>query len=213
MNKLVKQLIILVVALVIVGFGASLTMKAAVGIGAYDAAAMSVSKVLGIKVGTISMFENILCTILQILILRKGFKKAQLLQFGLAILVGASINFSYYILLNQLLLNSYVPRLLVLLCGYIIAAFAVGIIMAINVISTPLEGLCLAIAELFKINFGKVRQGADILLIVAVIILTFTFKLSLSIREGTIIGMLMFGPLLDKFIRILKPQLIKYEIL
>lgn len=213
MNKFVKQIIILAVCVMFIGFGASLTMKVSLGIGAYDAASMSISKALIVKVGSISMCVNIMCILLQLIVLKKEFKPLQFLQVGVAVLAGLAINFFLYNVLGGIPITNYVLRLILLLAGYTVCAVAVSVIMAINVVSMPLEGFCLALANRINMNFGKVRQYADIASICIVVILTLMFRTELTLREGTIIGMVIYGPMLDKFMNIFKPILIKYDLI
>ncbi|MHC1684683.1 MAG: YitT family protein [Clostridiaceae bacterium] len=213
MKKFIHQIIILAICVIITGFGASLTMKASLGIGAYDAAAMSVSQLLIIKVGTVAMCFNISCVLFQVLILRKEFKPIQFLQIGISILLGTVVNFFLYSILGQLAVSTYILRLILFILGIIICAFAVAIIMAINIVSMPLEGFCMAISNKININFGKIRQYADVVSIVIAVILTLVFGSSLTLREGTILGMIMFGPLLDKFMNLFKPVLNKYDLI
>lgn len=213
MKKFIHQIIVLAICVIITGFGASLTMKASLGIGAYDAAAMSVSQLLIIKVGTVAMCFNISCVLLQILVLKKEFKPLQFLQIGISILLGTVVNFFLYSILGQLSVSAYPARLMLFVAGIIICAFAVAIIMAINIVSMPLEGFCMAISNKLNINFGKIRQYADVISIAVAIAFTLLFGSALTLREGTILGMIMFGPLLDKFIKTFKPVLIKYDLI
>ena len=69
MKKIVKQIIFMAIGVIITGIGASLTVKAAVGVGAWDALSLSVSGVIGMKIGTFSMIMNISCVVLQLVML------------------------------------------------------------------------------------------------------------------------------------------------
>lgn len=213
MKKFIKQIIILAVFVVVIGFGASLTMKAAIGIGAYDAVSLSLSKVLHIKVGNIGMCINIICIVLQMALLKKEFKLLQLLQIGATILVGIAINFFFYNVFGEMVVSNYILKLILLVAGYTVSAIAVAVVMTINIVSMPLEGFCLVLANKFKLNFGRVRQVADIIFIIVVISVTLIFKTELTLREGTIIGMIIYGPMLHKFMSIIKPILIKFDVI
>lgn len=212
MKKFIKQIITLAAFVAVIGFGASLTMKAALGIGAYDALSMSLSKAFFIKVGTIGMCTNITCIIMQLIILKKKFKLMQFLQVGVSVLVGIAINFSFYNVLGGIAVSNYILKLILLVTGYVICAIAVAVVMTINLVSMPLEGFCLVLADKFKLNFGRVRQAADIIFIAIVIIITLIFKTEITLREGTIIGMLIYGPMLHKFMNIIKPILVKFDV-
>jgi uncharacterized membrane protein YczE len=213
MKKFIKQIIVLTLCVIITAFGATLTMKASLGVGAIDAAMLSISKILFIKVGTIAMLFNLTCIVLQMTFLKKEFKPLQLLQIGVAVLLGIVVNFFFYNIFAEFQVSSYVYRLIILLSGYVIISFVVSIIMSMNIVSMPLEGLCLVLSKKTSVNFGKLRQYVDVISICLVIILTLVLKVELTLREGTVLGMVIFGPMMDKFMRIIKPKLIKYDLI
>lgn len=213
MLKFIKQTLLLAIFVVIVGFGASLTMKADLGIGAYDAAAMSISRAILVKVGTVGMCINSMCIILQMIFLKKEFRPIQFLQIGVTILIGLTINFFLYNVLAGILIKQYFTRIIFLIIGYIICAFAASVIMTINIITLPLEGFCIVLSNKLNKNFGKIRQYADIVSIAVVVMVTIIFRTELTLREGTIIGMLIFGPMMNGFMNVIKPVLQRYDII
>lgn len=209
MKKTILSLLFISINIVITGIGASLGIKAAVGVGAWDALSQSISTVIGMKIGTFSMLLNISCVVLQLLMLGKRFKPIALLQVFVAILLGYVVNFMYYTIYANIIIDAYFINLILFVLSIFIIVIGVANIMAMNFISFPLEGACLVISDRFKINFGKVRQGADILSIVIALVVAITFQDTITVREGTVIGMLLFGPLLDRIMRFVKPRLIK----
>jgi len=209
MKKMILSLLFISINIVITGIGASLGIKAAVGVGAWDALSQSLSTVIGMKIGTFSMLLNISCVVLQLLMLGKRFKPIALLQVFVAILLGYVVNFMYYTIYANIVIEAYFINLILFVLSIFIIVIGVANIMAMNFISFPLEGACLVISDRFKINFGKVRQGADILSIVIALVVAITFQDTITVREGTVIGMLLFGPLLDRIMRFVKPRLIK----
>ena len=58
------------------------------------------------------------------------------------------------------------------------------------------EGTCYIISSRYGIDFAKLRLSADAACIIISLALTFAFGLTLKIREGTIAGMLVLGPLM-----------------
>ncbi len=209
MKKMILSLLFISINIVITGIGASLGIKAAVGVGAWDALSQSISTVIGMKIGTFSMLLNISCVVLQLLMLGKRFKPIALLQVFVAILLGYVVNFMYYTIYANIIINNYFVNLILFVLSIFIIVIGVANIMAMNFISFPLEGACLVISDRFKLNFGKVRQGADILSIIIALVVAISFKDTITVREGTVIGMLLFGPLLDRIMRFVKPRLIK----
>lgn len=209
MKKIVLSLLFISFNIVITGIGASLSIKAAVGVGAWDALSLSISTVIGMKIGTFSMLLNISCVLIQLLMLGKRFKPIAFLQVFIAILLGYVVNFMYYTIYPNIIIDAYFVNLILFVLSIVIIVIGVANIMAMNFISFPLEGACLVISDRYKLNFGKVRQGVDILSIIIAFVVSISFQNAITIREGTVIGMLMFGPLLVRIMRFVKPKLEK----
>lgn len=195
----IKRCAALIIGIVIVSFGTSLTIQAAIGVGAYDAMALSVSYITGIKVGTISMVANGTCILLQLLIEKRDFKLIQLLQIGLVLLQGAVVNFFVYTVFADWKIVHYITRIPVLAAGYITIAFGITVIMRSDIIRNPLEGVSQLIADKRGKPMGRLRQQWDIAFVLIALSLAFFSRTAFTIREGTILGMLLFGPFLDLF--------------
>lgn len=212
MNKNMKRYMLIVLGFVIVGTGCAFTLKANVGVGAWDALAKSTSDIIGVEVGTAGIVFNSCCILGQIFILRKKFRWVQLLQLPLSILLGFVINFVLYELLI-FPFDSLIGGIFMYICASTVCAFGVSIVMLLDEVTFALEGFCMALTQVIPVKFHVVRQAADVLSILAVVILTFVFQISWSIGIGTIIGMLTFGPTLGIFMKIFKPILKKYDLL
>lgn len=209
MKKMILTFLFISLNIVITGIGASLGIKAAVGVGAWDALSQSVSTVIGMKIGTFSMLLNISCVVVQLLMLGKRFKPIALLQVFVAILLGYVVNYMYYTIYANLVIDSYFINLGIYIVSVFIIVIGVANIMAMNFISFPLEGACIVISDRFKLNFGKVRQWADIISIVIALLVAFIFQDTITVGVGTVIGMLLFGPLLDRIMHFVRPRLEK----
>lgn len=195
----VRKYIILIVLIVLSGIGAAFSLKAAVGVGAWDAMTQSIAFLTDSKVGTVGIFLNCLCLIGQILILRKEFKSINLLQIPVSLILGLSVNYFLYNILNQFTITNYFINLLILVCSYLYLSIVVSAIMTLNLVTFSLEGFCMAIAQKTNQSFGKIRLIADLFSVTVVVIQTFFFSQPVTLREGTIISMVMFGPLLNYF--------------
>lgn len=212
MSKSIKRYLLVVIGFMIVGISAAFTLKASIGVGAWDSLAKTTSDILGIEVGTAGILFNAFCVLGQILILRKEFKIIQLLQIPLSILLGVIINFVLYDLL-VFQMDSFLIGIVMFICASTVCAFGVSIVMLLDEVTFALEGFCLAITRLVPVKFSVVRQAADVISIVAVCALVMYFNLSWPIGLGTIIGMLTFGPTLGIFMKIFKPVLKKAGVL
>lgn len=200
----IKKLIYFIILVICISLGITLTMKANIGVDAWDALAQSGSDISSIPVGTVMMLLNFGCVFIQIILLKKEFKFKHVLQIPLSILIGYLVNYFYYDLFHNLVVRNYLARVLLLLCGYAINAFVVAGIMKLDVVTFALEGACKVISDKYHVSFPKFRQLIDILSIAIVIILSFTFNINLYVREGTVIGMLTFGPMIGVFTKCLE---------
>lgn len=212
MSKTIKRYILVVIGFIIVGTGCAFTLKANIGVGAWDALAKSTSDLTGLEVGTAGMIFNSCCVLGQILILRKEFRVIQLLQIPLSVLLGIVINFVLY----QLLIfpfDSFIGGMIMYICASTVSAFGVSIVMLLDEVTFALEGFCMAITKIIPIKFSVSRQAADVISIIVIVIMKFVFHLPWSIGVGTIIGMLTFGPTLGIFMKIFKPVLKRQGVL
>lgn len=193
-----KKIITLVIGVLIISLGASLAIKGAIGLSAWDAMGLTTSNITKIKVGTMTIFFNGSCILIQMLIERKKFRPIELFQFLNVFLIGVFINMYLYTIFAHWEITAYPLRFLTTVVGFAVCAFGVTIVLESRFIRNPLEGVCVLVAERSKkITMGRFRQLLDILFIVVTLILTYVFHTELTLREGTVVCMIIFGPLLD----------------
>jgi uncharacterized protein len=201
----VKKSLFTAFFIMIAATGVAFGLKAAVGVGAWDAFSQATSMVTGIKVGTFSMMMNLSCVLVQLVILKKDFKLLSFLQIFMAILLGIFVNLVFYEVLANITIDSYLINMLIYIVSLIIIIMAVALIMSINFLSFPLEAACMAVASKTKLKFGTIRQLVDVFAIIGALIIAVSFQNPIPVREGTVIGMLMFGPMIAWFIPRFQP--------
>lgn len=212
-KKIGLSYIILTILIIITSMAVAILLKADVGVGAWDALVVSLSRLTKIKIGTMGIILNFSCILGQIFILKKKFKKISFLQIPISILLGVVINFFFYTIFKNVVFNNYIIRIIVCALMTTFVASAVGGIVVLGIATFPTEGLCLAIYEKTKISFAKLRQWMDILSVLFSILLTLVFSLEWSIREGTIINMIIFAPTMGKVMPILEKLFIKWGVI
>ena len=62
-------------------------------------------------------------------------------------------------------------------------------------------------------KFHVLRQGVDVVSILLVIIIVIITDVPLAVREGTIIGMFLFGPMMGIFMKLQKPVFKKFGLI
>ena len=196
MKKKVVKYSLLALLIILAAFSQTLSMKADIGVCAcWDSVSMNVYQITGIKVGTFSIVGNLASVAIQLLILKKEFPPVKFLQIPVAILFGIVTNAVYYhVLVFEI--HSYFVRMLLWALSYIGLALFIGALTIMDIITMPVEGTCYIISSRYGIDFAKLRLSADAACIIISLALTFAFGLTLKIREGTIAGMLVLGPLM-----------------
>lgn len=176
----------------------TLSLKANVGVCAcWDAVSMNIYELFGIKVGTVSIILNCSCVLIQFLLLRKDFSLLKLLQVPLALLSGTVVNLMYYKVFT-FDIHSYIARIFLLILSYGGLAIFVGALTIMDIITMPPEAVCYTINKKYGVPFSRLRTSIDILCITVSLALSLFFDLSLKIREGTLIGLFLLGPLMGK---------------
>ncbi len=140
----------------------------------------------------------------QILILRKDFKLIQLLQVPLSFVFGYFTDFGMWCV-SFIPANSYIIRLILVICGIIILGFGISLSVIANVIMNSGEAFVKAVSDKSKQNFSNVKIGFDVLCVILSIILSLLFFSGniVGTREGTIISAFLTGIVVKFFTRIL----------
>ena len=192
-----KKLGFTVIGIVLIYGAVAFAMKAGLGIMPVDAAIASIAAVLGVKVGTISILFHGSFFLGQIAMERKNFRKIEFFQVLYITLGGTVLNFFLYTVLKNVTFTFYPIRLLVTLGAFMTAAFGCTLVNETRLMRTPMEGCIQLLADRIGAVNGKLRQKIDIGLVIISLALTLIFGTAWTLREGTIIAALIFGPAMD----------------
>ena len=128
---------------------------------------------------------------------RKNFRKIEFFQVLYITLGGTVLNFFLYTVLKNVTFTFYPIRLLVTLGAFMTAAFGCTLVNETHLMRTPMEGCIQLIADRIGAVNGKLRQKIDIGLVIISLALTLIFGTAWTLREGTVIAALIFGPAMD----------------
>lgn len=192
-----KKILFTILGIIIIYADVAFAIKAGIGVMPVDAAINTIAAVLGIKVGTFSMVFHGSFFLGQILIEKKDFRKTEFLQILYITLGGTVLNFFLYTILKDITFTFYPVRLLVAVAAFFLSAFGCTLVLETHLMRTPMEGCIQLIAERIGTPMGKLRQKIDIALVLLSVVLTLIFGTEWTLREGTVIAALMFGPAMD----------------
>ena len=194
---MVKKLAFTLIGIVLVYASVAFAIKAGIGVLPVDAAIATIAAVINVKVGTFSMLFHGSFFIGQILIEKKNFRKMELLQILYVTLGGTILNFFLYTVLANVSFTLYPIRLIVSIISFLVGAFGCVLVLETHLMRTPMEGCIQLIADRIGTTMGKLRQKIDIVLVIISVALTLIFGTDWTLREGTIIAALIFGPAMD----------------
>lgn len=197
MKNLTKKISLTILGILLVYSAVAFALKAAIGVLPVDAAITSVATLIGMKVGTFSMLFHGSFFVGQILIEKKNFRKTELLQLLYITLGGSVLNFFLYVVLKNVTFTAYPLRLIVCILSFVVSSFGCSLVLETHLMRTPMEGCIQLIADRIGTTQGKLRQKIDIALVIISVAITLLFGVEWTLREGTIIAMLIFGPLFD----------------
>ena len=192
-----KKILRTILGILLVYSSVAFAIKAGIGVLPVDAAITSIALLIGMKVGTFSMLFHGSFFLGQIAIEGRNFRKTELLQILYITLGGSVLNFFLYTVLRNVSFSFYPLRLLVCILAFAVSAFGCTMVLETRLMRTPMEGCIQMIADRIGTTMGKLRQKIDIVLVLISVAISLIFGIEWTLREGTIIAALMFGPMMD----------------
>ena len=194
---MLKKIARTILGILLVYSAVAFAIKAAIGVLPVDAAITSIATLIGMKVGTFSMLFHGSFFLGQIAIEKKNFRKTELLQLLYITLGGSVLNFFLYTVLKDVTFSFYPVRLIVCVLAFAVSAFGCTLVLETHLMRTPMEGCIQLLAERMGTTMGKLRQKIDIVLVIVSVAISLIFGVEWTLREGTIIAALIFGPMMD----------------
>lgn len=188
------------------GLGISLVTFAELGTTAITTPPYVLSLLIPISFGMLTMLFNILCVLIQIILMGKDFPKTQYMQLLVGPVLGLAIDFWYY-LISSISKPHYIMQLSMVLIGCAIIAISIVLQLKAQVVNSPAEGVVKTIAMKTKKDFSRVKVFFDIGLVLLAAIISFVgFGAIYGIREGTVISAFLTGPLVKVFQKLSNSQ-------
>lgn len=196
-STILKKYLTLLLAVFLTAMGIGLAIKSSVGLAAFDAFNQSISNTTGIRVGTVVMFVQTFFVLIQLFVLRKDATWNIFLQIPLVILLGQFINLFVDTIFGGLVLENYLLRMVIFILAQVLISFAISTLLVVDMVAMPIENLSSILSQRLPFRLGEIRRTIDILLVISAFAISYFTSTELTIREGTVVGALIFGPLMD----------------
>lgn len=173
--------------------GISLGIISNIGVSSYNSMNLSLAYVNNIKIGTVTIFFNITFLLIYMILTKFTQKYKYLIQALSVFMFGTLINYFTYGVLDGITNLRYIERVLLFSGGTVLSGLSIGMIIYYNIITFPLESLCIKISEMSKISFIKLRYSVDIISILVSVSVSMINELPIYVREGTVISMILLS--------------------
>ena len=194
---MIKKIARTILGILLVYGAVAFALKAGIGVLPVDAAITSIALLIGMKVGTFSMLFHGSFFVGQIIMEGRNFKKTEYLQLLYLTLGGYVLNFFLYTVLKDVTFTFYPLRVFICIAAFAVASFGCMLVLETHLMRTPMEGCIQLLADRMGTTMGKLRQKIDIVLVIISVAISLVFGVEWTLREGTIIAMVIFGPMLD----------------
>lgn len=208
---LIKRVLLYSLGLLFMAFGVSFSIKSNLGISPVNSIPYVLSLVTLIDQGLITTLVFSVYILMQIVLLKKDFKKINFLQIISASAFGYFVSFSNSIFGRIPYPEIYALKLIFLVVSISFIAIGLLFYLSADIVPQPPEGLILAISNKFSLEFSKVKVLFDSsAVLIACLISLIYFKDIRGIREGTIISAILIGKLLGILSKYFKKSIVKF---
>ena len=189
----IKLYLFLALGMVIMAFGVAFAIEAALGTSPISSLPYVVNLLSPLSVGTATIAMHCCFILIQILILRKQFQPAQLMQLPVAFFFGYLTDFAIWVV-EKISCEGYLMQWVFCAIGIVLVAVGVSFEVTAHVVVLAGEGVVLAVCRVCPIKFGTMKVIFDVSLVVLAAALSLIFLHRLEgIREGTVAAALLVG--------------------
>jgi len=186
--RVFRRVLFFIVGIFILTLGVSLTIKAELGAGAWDALSVGESKTFGLSVGKWVIINGIILLFVNALLQKRRPEWLAIITFTL---IGQFIDFWLYFVLEDVSFSSYLIRFCILIIGMLLLALGVATYLQPKFPTNPIDNLMISLHMRFGISIGVAKTIGEVFAFVL------AFLLHGSIGVGTIIITLFIGPIIQ----------------
>ncbi|MFD2445073.1 YitT family protein [Bacillus sp. CGMCC 1.16607] len=179
-----------IIGIVILSFGASLTIKANIGAGAWDALNVGLSRITGFTIGTFVIVIGIILMFVNAFLLKR---RPDFLALFTIFFIGTLIDFWMIVILSGLEPSTFIVKALILMVGLLIIGFGVAIYLQPKFPLNPLDNFMMAISKRLGVNLVVAKTLGELLALVLALVVKG------PIGIGTLIVTIGIGPSIQLF--------------
>ena len=178
------------IGLLILSFGATLTIKANLGAGPWDALNVGLSQLIGLTIGSWIVIIGILLIFINAYLMRK---KPELLSLFTVFILGFFVDFWMAHLLHHFNYFYFFNQLILLIVGLLIVGLGIALYLQASFPLNPIDHFMVSVQKKFGLNIMAAKLIGEVLALV------FALLVNGPIGVGTVIIAFGIGPAIQFF--------------
>ena len=196
MKNLKVKLPMYFIGLFVMTIGIALSVKSNLGVSPVSSIPYTITCVWGLEMGKATILFHIVLVLIQLLLLRKKFQPAQLLQVPVGVIFGYFTTFCNYMVSFFPSPENLGVRIFMLLASTVFIAIGIFFYLPTELIPLAGEGCMQAVSSVTHVEFSKVKICFDCTMVAVSAITCLLILHSLgSVGIGTVIAAVLVGTL------------------
>ncbi|MFC0523986.1 YitT family protein [Pontibacillus salicampi] len=178
------------VGILIMTLGISLTIHSGLGTMPFDSLNVGLTNTFGLTPGTWEVINGGVLIVINAMLLRH---RPDLLALLTAFITGVGIDFWLYLVLSSLPVHTFLSSFILLVTGIALVGAGVATYVKARFAYNPVDGFMFAIKQLTGFSLGASKA------IVSLLLLVIAYFLNGPIGMGTVLAVILIGPIINYF--------------
>ncbi|MCD8327295.1 MAG: DUF6198 family protein [Lachnospiraceae bacterium] len=179
--------------------GISISVKSNLGVSPVSSIPYTITCVFGMEMGNATILFHACLVLLQIALLRKDFKMANLLQIAAGIVFGKFTTLCNYLVGLLPPVENMGLRIIMILISAVLIAVGIFFYLPANIMPLAGEGAMQAVSKITNIEFSKVKICFDLSMVsISLIVCLIAIHSLGSVGIGTVMAAFLVGFILGK---------------
>lgn len=187
----VKRLLFWLLGIIILSLGASLTIKANMGVGAWDALNVGLSRIYGLTVGSFVIIIGIILLFVNAVLLKSRPDYMAVFTF---FIIGSLIDLWMLVVFRNFEPNEFIIKLVTLVVGLLIIGLGVAIYLQPKFPLNPIDNFMMGVSKRLGVSIVVAKTIGELIALVLALIVKG------PIGFGTIIVTIGIGPSIQLFV-------------
>lgn len=189
-----KRVFNYIFGLYLITLGVAFSIKSGLGSAPVSSIPYAMNLIWAVEIGVATFIFHALLVLIELILLRRNFKKKHFLQVFVGVLFGAFTSFSVALLGFIPPADSLIISFVMVILSIFFIALGLFFYVPTNIIPLSVEGVTQAIAIVANKPFPQIKVYFDITVVATALILSYGFLGEFgSVGIGTILGALFIG--------------------